>query len=86
MVKLDRQSTSRKPIVPWYDSEAACLVTIILMFFIFLFGYVGLNITRETSAYTDYSWIPIFVMAASGAIIISTTVRLIKRYATRRFQ
>lgn len=85
MVKLDRQSASRKPIIPWYDSEAVCLVTIILMFFVFIFGYVGLNLTRETSTYPDYSWIPILLMAASGIIIVSTTIRLIRRYVARRF-
>jgi len=86
MVTLDRQSASRKPIVPWYDSEAVCLVTLILMFLVFLFGYSGLTLIQEIPAYSDYSWVPVFLMTASGIIISSTTIRLIRRYVTRRFQ
>ena len=86
MVTLDRQSASRKPIVPWYDSEAACLGTLILMFFVFLFGYSGLALVRETPLYSDFSWVPILLMTASGIIIGSTTIRLVRRYVTRRFQ
>jgi len=86
MVKLDRQLASRKSIIPWYDSEAVCLATIILMFFVFIFGYAGLTLTREIPANADYAWIPILLMAASGIIIVSTTIRLVKRYAVRRFQ
>jgi hypothetical protein len=86
MVKLDRQSASRKPIVPWYDSEAVCLAMLILMFLVFLFGYSGLTLVRATPQYSDYSWAPIFLMTASGIIIGSTTIRLIRRYVTRRFK
>ena len=85
MVTLDRQSASRKPIIPWYDSEAACLVTIFLMFIVFIFGYSGLVLTQETTRYSGYGRIPIFLMAASGIIIVSITIRLIRRYIARRF-
>lgn len=85
MVKLDHQSVSRKTIIPWYDSEAVCLVIIIIMFFVFIFGYIGLTLTRETSVYQGHSWIPILLMAASGIIILSITIRLIRRYIARRF-
>ncbi|MEA3230877.1 MAG: hypothetical protein U9Q05_03870 [Thermodesulfobacteriota bacterium] len=85
MVKLDRQSVSRKTIIPWYDSESACLVIIILMFFVFMFGYIGLSLARETSVYQGHSWMPILLMAASGIIILSITIRLIRRYIARHF-
>jgi len=85
MVKLDRQSVSRKTIISWYDSEAVCLVIIILLFFVFMFGYIGLTLARGTSVYQGHSWIPILLMAASGLIILSITIRLIRRYIARRF-
>jgi hypothetical protein len=85
-MKLDRQPASRRSIIPWYDSEAVCLVTIILMFFVFIFGFSGLTLTLEMPANAQYAWIPILLMVASGIIIVSTTIRLIKRYAVRRFQ
>ena len=85
MAKLNRQSIPRKTIISWYDSEAVCLVMIILMFFVFMFGYIGLTLARETSVYQGHSWIPILLMAASGTIILSITIRLIRRYIFRRF-
>jgi hypothetical protein len=85
MTELDYQSEHRKTITPWYDSEAACLVMIILMFFVFMFGYIGLTLARETTIYRGHSWVPILLMSASGIIIVSITIRLTKRYIIRRF-
>jgi len=55
------------------------------MFFVFMFGYIGLTLARGTSVYQGHSWIPILLMAASGLIILSITIRLIRRYIARRF-
>jgi len=55
------------------------------MFFVFMFGYIGLTLTRETSVYQSHFWIPILLMAASGIIILSITIRLVRRYIARRF-
>ena len=85
MAEIDHQLAPRKIIIPWYDSESVCLAMIILMFFVFMFGYIGLTLTRETSVYQGHSWIPILLMAASGIIILSITIRLIRRYIARRF-
>jgi len=83
-MRLDQKPVYRKVIFPWYDSEIACLIVIILMFIVFLFGFVGISVAHETTEYRSIVWVPILVVALSGAVILSTTIRLIRRYANLR--
>ena len=75
----------RKVIVPWYDSETVCLVTIILMVALFWFGVLGIWVARESETYYswEYLWVPIGIVAMSCVVIVTTTFRLIKRFAFR---
>lgn len=73
----------RKVIVPWYDSETACFIVIVLMAFVFMFGFAGAAVARENAAYQEYIWVPVILMVMSGWVIVSTTIRLIKRYTYR---
>lgn len=82
-MRLDKNPVYRKVIVPWYDSEAACFIMIILMGFVFLFGLAGVLATRETVEYREYIWVPVFLMVMSAGVIVSTAIRLAKRYAYR---
>ena len=79
----DLNPVYRKVIIPWYDSEAACFCVIAAMFFVFLFGFAGITVARETVEYHAYIWIPVIVVVTSGWIVISTTIRLTKRYMDR---
>ena len=83
-MRLDQNPVYRKVILPWYDSEIACLIVIVLMFIVFLFGFIGISVARETIEYRSFVWVPILVVALSGAVIVSTTIRLIRRYANLR--
>ena len=80
-MRLDQNPVYRKVIVPWYDSEIACLVVIAVMFIVFLFGFIGISVASETAEYRSLVWVPILVVTLSGAVILSTTIRLIRRYA-----
>jgi hypothetical protein len=82
-MRIDQNPLFRKVIVPWYDSEAACFIVIFFMFLIFLFGFAGISVTRENTEYHEHVWIPVLLVAMSGGVIISTTIRLIKRYSRR---
>jgi len=82
-MRLDQNPTFRKVIVPWYDSEAACFIVIVLMFLVFMFGFAGTSVARENVTYQQYIWVPVLLMVMSGWVIVATTVRLIKRYAYR---
>ena len=80
-MRLAKNPVYRKVIVPWYDSETACFLTIIFMGVVFLFALAGVSVARETVEYHGYVWVPVFLMAASAVVIVSTAIRLIKRYA-----
>lgn len=83
-MRLDQNPVYRKVIVPWYDSEIACLVLIGFLFVVFLFGFIGISVAIDKSAYGAYVWIPIALVVMSGGIIISITIRLIIRYANTK--
>ncbi len=83
-MRLDQNPVYRKVIVPWYDSEIACLVLIGFLFVVFLFGFIGISVAIDNSAYGAYVWIPISLVVMSGGIIISITIRLIIRFANTK--
>jgi hypothetical protein len=83
-MRIDQNPLFRKVIVPWYDSEAACYIVIFIMFIVFLFGVAGISASRENIEFHEHVWLPVLLMVMSGGVIISTTIRLIKR-VSRRF-
>jgi hypothetical protein len=82
-MRIDQNPLFRKVIVPWYDSRTACYIVIFFMVLVFLFGFAGISATRENIAYHEYVWVPVLLVLMSGGVIISTTIRLIKRYSRR---
>ena len=82
-MRLDQNPVFRKVIVPWYDSETACLIIIVFMGVVVLFGYAGISVAQNNPAYNECIWVPILLIVMSGGVILSTTIRLIKRYAHR---
>jgi hypothetical protein len=82
-MRIDQNPLFRKVIVPWYDSESACYIVIFFMVLVFLFGFAGISATRENPAYHEHVWVPVLLVLMSGGVIISTTIRLIKRYSRR---
>jgi len=82
-MRIDQNPLFRKVIVPWYDSESACYIVIFFMVLVFLFGFAGISATRENIAYHEYIWVPVLLVLMSGGVIISTTIRLFKRYSRR---
>jgi hypothetical protein len=83
MMRLGQNPLFRKAIVPWYDSETACLIVIVFLVVVFLFGLVGISVVRENVEYYEHMWVAVLLAVLSGAVIVSTTVRLIKRYTYR---
>ena len=71
----------RKAIYPFYDSEKACVIILIIMLIIFLFGIAGISAAREDAQYAGYTWVPALLSILSLAVLISTAVRLIRHYS-----
>ena len=80
-MRLDQNPMFRKIIVPWYDSEAACLIMIVFMFFVLLFAFAGVSVAHEYFEYHEHIWVPVLLMVMSCAVIVFTIIRLIRRYA-----
>lgn len=80
-MRLDQKNpVYRKVIVPWWDSEVACLMVIIFMFVVFLFGMMGISVAHESLGYRPFVWVPALVVVLSAYVILSTTIRLILRF------
>ncbi|MFZ0133118.1 MAG: hypothetical protein WAK95_11285 [Desulfobacterales bacterium] len=79
----DRNPVHRKLINPWYDSRALCLAVILFMLLVFLFALVGVQLAWESTAFREMAWLPAVLAFLSGAVMLSTTVRLIKRWKHR---
>ena len=73
----------RKVVVPWYDSDAACYIVIAAMIAVIVFGIGGVSVARTQEAYQAYIWVPIVLIVLGAAVLISTAVRLIRRYMMR---
>ncbi len=77
---LDQNPLFRKVILPWYDTEKACYTVIAFMLLVFLFGIAGILEAVEKTEYNEYIWVPVLLVAMSTVVIVSTSIRLIKRY------
>ena len=82
-MRLDEKPLFKKAPVPWYETERACFLLIIAMFILFLFGFAGVSVAYENAEYGEYLPMPVLLIILSGTIIVSTVVRLIRRYIER---
>ena len=80
---LNQNPLFRKVIAPWYDTEKACYIVIVFMFLVLLFGIAGISAASEKTEYNDYIWVPVLLVVMSAGVMISISIRLIKRYAHR---
>ncbi len=77
---LDPNPIYRKVIIVWYDSEAACFLTLIFLLAVFIFAYLGIQVALDTLDYRKYVWIPGVVAGLSVGVMVSITVRLVRRF------
>lgn len=82
-MRLEQYPIHRKVIVPWYDSEIACLVMIVLMTATMLFGAIGVSVAVAKPAFQSYMWVPLAVVVLSVGVITSASLRMARRYLRR---
>ena len=80
---LDQNPVHRKIIIPWYDSDMVCLITLVVMLMVCIFGFTGISVAHDHAAYNKHMVIPILLVALSGGVIVSITIRLIRRRLDR---
>ena len=79
----EKSPVFRKPVIPWYQSKTAYILTIVFMLIVFLVGLSGISVTREVDEYNGYVWIPSLLVVLSGCLIIINTIRLVRRYTSK---
>ena len=83
VMRYDQRPVHRKLIVPWYDSQITCLIVLVCMLLVFLFALSGISVAGESPVRHNVIWLPILLMGLSTAVIISTVVRIFKRFKHR---
>lgn len=79
----DRSPVFRKIIIPWYHSRTAYLLVIFVMLLVLAFGMMGISVAGEKTEYLDYVWVPLALVFLSGIIILTTIIRLLRRYTSK---
>ena len=82
-MRIDQNPVFRKSFIPWYDSETACIIVIIFMLVVFLFGVAGISVAHDNVKYQEEIWIAVLLVVMSGWVLLTTTIRLMKRYIRR---
>lgn len=80
---LDQSPTYRKAIIPWYDSDPACMILIAFTAVVFLFGLAGIAVAHNNPQFGGFIWVPALASALSLAAGSSALVRLIGRHSNR---
>ena len=83
-MRVEQNPIHRKIIIPWYDSNPACLVLAATMVIVLIFGIFGIVVCRETPEYQAYGWIAMLLSGLSGWVILSVGLRLIYRFIHRQ--
>ena len=82
-MKLDQTLSFRKIIIPWYDADAACYITIGFLLPVLLFSFVGISVARSLPSPGPFLWVPLLLAALSALGIVSVSARLIRRRLDR---
>jgi hypothetical protein len=78
-VKLDQSLSFRKAIIPWYDVDAACYITLGFLLPVLLFSFVGISVAQSQPSPSTFLWIPLLLAGLSGLVLVSVSARLIRR-------
>lgn len=80
-MQSSQQPVFRDIIVPWYDSDTACMALVFLLIFVALFGVVGIFTALGNPLFNRHVWIPTLMVVLSLTVIGSVVFRVSKRNA-----
>ncbi|MFO7557574.1 MAG: hypothetical protein R6X10_01980 [Desulfobacterales bacterium] len=83
IMRIDHSVVHRKVFTPWYDTETICILLIFFLFLVFLFSLAGISVCGENPEFRDHVWIPVFLLFASGMVLVSIIIRLARRTLDR---
>lgn len=82
-MKTERTLVHRKSVTPWYDTEAACYMTLFILFLFIMFAFAGISVSYERTEFQAYAKIPVIVLSMSAYATLSVIIRLARRYINR---
>jgi hypothetical protein len=81
---LKKDPVFRKVVVPWHRSRTAYALVLAGLLLLFYFGLAGIDVTRENARYQGLVWVPVLMACLSGTLIVTTTLRLIRRLMSKK--
>jgi hypothetical protein len=85
-MRLDPNPLFRRVITPWYDSELACWIVMLVMVVVVVFSCIGIFVSRQYPGFNAYTWVPVLLLILSLWVLVSVAYRLIQRYYERYVQ
>ena len=73
----------RKNMSPWYETETACMITIVCIIPVLIFAVIGILTAQEYPDYQDHIWVPSILLILNTMVILSISIRLVRRYISR---
>lgn len=82
-VAPDQSPLFRRVILPWYDTDIACVLTGVFMLIVFGFALAGVSVAFETPDGGRHAWVPVTLLALSAVGIVTISLRLYRRYVLK---
>jgi hypothetical protein len=77
----DQSPLFRRVILPWYDTDIACVLTGVFMLIVFGFALAGVSVAFEMPGGGEHAWVPATLLVLSAAGMVTVSLRLYRRYA-----
>lgn len=80
-MQIDKNPFFRKPFIPWYANDTACVIKTLTMLVIALFAVNGIKIAKQVEAYNEYTWIPVLLFTLSAVAFVLNLIQILKRFS-----
>lgn len=77
----DQNPLFRRIMLPWYDTDIACVLTGVFLLLVFGFALAGISVAYETADGGRHAWLPGVLLALSAIGIVIVCLRLFRRHA-----
>ncbi len=81
-MRLDQNPFFRRSIIPWYDSNLACSIFIVICLCTLIFSLIGIKVALTGPDFINFIWLPSLMVFLSLFVIIKIMLKLIKRRQT----
>ncbi len=78
-MQLDQNPFFRKPITPWYDSNPACKILMVLMVPVMAFAVVGFVMALTEPLFKGFAWFPATLFGLSFFLTVKVFLRMRRR-------